>query len=181
MQILGQSILPNSIYGDISVSSMVSLVSASVDILSRIGLISNANDNTLEQSIRSSLALDTFSLHTNIIENLIFDTVSYASSNLDNEALSPMARYLDGTTLYLGKYLSPELYLEGMVHLDAENNRTESAQHTFLADDLNLDIEISLEWDNPLAVFTVFTQPENITLYDILDSFGFGISKRIVW
>ncbi len=181
MQILGQSILPNSIYGDISVSSMVSLVSASVDILSRIGLISNANDNTLEQSIRSSLALDTFSLHTNIIENLIFDTVSYASSNLDNEALSPMARYLDGTTLYLGKYLSPELYLEGMVHLDAENNRTESTQHTFLADDLNLDIEISLEWDNPLAVFTVFTQPENITLYDILDSFGFGISKRIVW
>ena len=181
MQILGQSILPNSIYGDISVSSMVSLVSASVDILSRIGLISNANDNTLEQSIRSSLALDTFSLHTNIIENLIFDTVSYASSNLDNEALSPMARYLDGTTLYLGKYLSPELYLEGMVHLDAENNRTESTQHTFLADDLNLDIEISLEWDNPLAVFTFFIQPVNLTLYDVMDSFGFGVSKRIVW
>ena len=181
MQILGQSILPNSVYGDLSVSSMVSLVSASVDILSRIGVISNANDNTLEQSIRSSLSLDTFSLHTNIIENLIFDTVSYASSNLDNDALSPMARYLDGTTLYLGKYLSPELYLEGMIHLDAENNRTDSSSHTFLADDLNLDIEISLEWNNPLAVFTIFTQPQNITLYDIIDSFGFEISKRIVW
>ena len=180
MQILGQSILPNSIYGDISFSSMVSLVSASVDILSRIGIISTENDSTLEQSIRSSLSLDTFSLHTNVIENLIFDTVSYASSNLDNEALSPMARYLDGTTLYLGKYLSPQLYLEGMVHLDAENNRTETS-HTFLADDLNLDIEVSLEWNNPMAVFTIFTQPENITLYDIIDAFGFGFSKRIVW
>ena len=180
MQILGQSILPNSVYGDLSVSSMVSIVSASVDILSRIGLISSQNDDTLEQSIRSSLALDTFSLHTNIIENLIFDTVSYAASNIENDVLSPMARYLDGTTLYLGKYLSPELYLEGMVHLDAEKSWTET-KHTFLADDLNLDIEISLEWDNPLALFTIFTQPQNITLYDFLDSFGFGVSKRIVW
>ena len=179
MQILGQSILPTSIYGDISVSSMVSLVSASVDILSRIGIISSERDNTLEQSIRSSLSLDTFSLHTNIIENLLLDTVSYASSNIDT-ALSPMARYLDGTTLYLGKYISPELYLEGMIHLDAENNMTEN-RHTFLADDLNLDIEISLEWDNPLAVFTIFTRPQNITFYDILDSYGFGFSKRIVW
>ncbi len=180
MQILGQSILPTSIYDGISVSSMVSLVSASVDILSRMGIITSANDSTLEQSIRSSLSLDTFSLHTNIIENLIFDTVAYASSNPGSDVLSPMARYLDGTTLYLGKYISPELYLEGMVHLDAENNRTET-KHTFLADDLNLDIEVSLEWDNPLAVFTIFTRPENITLYDILDSFGFGFSKRIVW
>ncbi len=180
MQILGQSILPNSVYGDISVSSMVSLVSASVDILSRFGIITTQSESTLEQSIRSSLSLDTFSLHTNIIENLIFDTVSYASSNIENEMLSPMARYLDGTTLYLGKYLSPELYLEGMIHLDAESNQLET-RHTFLADDLNLDIEISLEWDNPLAVFTIFTQPENVTLYDIIDSFGFGVSKRIVW
>ena len=180
MQILGQSILPNSVYGDISVSSMVSIVSASVDILSRFGIIASQNDNTLEQSIRSSLSLDTFSLHTNIIENLIYDTVSYASSNLNNDMLSPMARYLDGTTLYLGKYLSPELYLEGMIHLDADSNQLDT-QHTFLADDLNLDIEISLEWDNPLAVFNIFTRPDNITLYDIIDTFGFGVSKRIVW
>ena len=180
MQILGQSILPNSVYGDITVSSMVSLVSASFDILSRFGIIRAENENTLEQSIRTSLSLDTFSLHTNIIENLIFDTVSYAASNIDSVALSPMARYLDGTTLYLGKYLSPQLYLEGMIHLDAESNAIDRS-HTFLADDLNLDIEISLEWDNPLAVFTIFTQPENITFYDIIDTFGFGISKRIVW
>ena len=180
MQILGQSILPTEMYDGFSISSMVSLVSASVDILSRFGLLGTTDGNTLEDSIRSSLALDTFSLHTNIIENLIFDTVSYASSDFGDEAVSPMARYLDGTTLYLGKYLSPELYLEGMVHLNAEKNLTETS-HTFLADDLNLDIEVSLEWDTPMALFTVFTRPENITLYDIIDRFGFGFSKRIVW
>ena len=51
----------------------------------------------------------------------------------------------------------------------------------FRADDLDLDIEISLEWDNPLALFTFFIQPTNLTLYDMMDSFGFGVSKRIVW
>ena len=67
-----------------------------------------------------------------------------------------------------------------MIHLAANPDQTERS-HTFLADDLNLDIEISLEWDNPLAVFTFFIQPVNLTLYDVMDSFGFGVSKRIVW
>lgn len=181
MQILGQSILPTSVYGDLSVSSMVSLVTASMDILTRLGIVNTRSSNTtLESAIRNSLSLDTFSLHSNILENLIFDTVAYASSNISTDALSPMARYLNGTTLYLGKYLSPELYLEGMIHLAANPDQTERS-HTFLADDLNLDIEISLEWDNPLAVFTFFIQPVNLTLYDVMDSFGFGVSKRIVW
>lgn len=180
MQILGQSILPNNVYSDISVSSMVSLVSASVDILTRLGLVQSAEGNSLESAIRNSLTLDTFSLHSNILENLIFDTVAYASSNFSSESLSPMARYLNGTTLYLGKYLSPSLYLEGMIHLAANPDQTET-KHTFLADDLDLDIEVSLEWDNPLALFTFFIQPTNLTLYDMMDSFGFGVSKRIVW
>ena len=93
-----------------------------------------------------------------------------------------MAKYLNGTTLYLGKYLSPELYLEGMVHLAANPDQTdERRSSSFLADDLDLDIELSLEWANPLAVFTFFTQPENFTIYDLFNGLGFGISKRIVW
>lgn len=179
MTILGGAILPSTAYGEISVSSVFSLVSASVDILSRMGVIRPV-DNGLEQSIRQSLSLDTFSLHTNIVENILYDTVSLVSSNLYEESLSPMARYLDGTTFYLGKYLTPTLYLEGMIHLSAARNHDER-KHTFIADDLNIDIEVSLEWETPMCTFQVFTQPVNITFYDIIDSFGFGFSKRIVW
>ena len=181
MQILGQAILPSDMYGELNYTSIVSLASASVDILSRLGIIEDSEEVTLEQSIRTSLSLDTFSLHTSIVENLLLDTLSYAASNVRNDALSPMARYLNGTTLYLGKYISPELYLEGMVHLSADPDQLETNSNTFLAEDLDLDIELSLEWDNPLAVFTFFTQPENFTVYDVLEGFGFGISKRIVW
>ena len=179
MSILGGAILPSSAYGEISVSSVFSLVSASVDILSRMGVIRPA-DIGLEQSIRQALSLDTFSLHTNIVENILYDTVSLVSANLYEESLSPMARYLDGTTFYLGKYLTPTLYLEGMIHLSAARNHDER-KHTFIADDLNIDIEVSLEWETPMCTFQVFTQPVNFTLYDIIDSFGFGFSKRIVW
>ena len=181
MSILGGAILPTGVYGDVTVSSMFSLVSASVDILSRMGIL-RSSDTGLETSIRSALSLDTFSIHSNIVENILYDTVSLASSNLDEDNLSPMARYLNGTTLYLGKYISPELYFEGMVHLQSSTDRTDdSDSHTFIADDLDLDIEISLEWNNPMCTVTFFTRPGNITVYDFMDNFGFEISKRIVW
>ena len=179
MSILGGAILPTGVYGDVTVSSVFSLVSASVDILSRMGIL-RSSDTGLETSIRSALSLDTFSIHSNIVENILYDTVSLASSNLDEDNLSPMARYLNGTTLYLGKYISPELYFEGMVHLQSSTDRDDDS-HTFIADDLDLDIEISLEWNNPMCTVTFFTQPGNITVYDFMDNFGFEISKRIVW
>lgn len=179
MSILGGAILPTGVYGDVSVSSVFSLVSASVDILSRVGILRSA-DNGLEASIRNSLSLDTFSIHTNIVENILYDTVSLASSNLREDNVSPMARYLNGTTLYLGKYISPELYFEGMVHLQSSTDR-EDVSHSFIADDLDLDIELSLEWNNPMCTVTFFTRPGNITIYDVMDTFGFELSKRIVW
>ncbi len=178
MSILGGAILPSTAYGEVSVSSVFSLFSSSVDILSRMGIIRPV-DIGLEQSIRQALSLDTFSLHTNIVENILYDTVSLVASSLE-DTLSPMARYLNGTTLYLGKYLTPSLYLEGMIHLSAAEGQNER-KHTFIADDLNIDIEVSLEWENPMCTFRFFTQPVNITVYDIVDSFGFGFSKRIVW
>ena len=179
MSILGGAILPTGVYGDVSVSSVFSLVSASVDILSRVGIL-RSSDNGLESSIRDALSLDTFSIHSNIVENILYDTVSLASSNLSEDNVSPMARYLNGTTLYLGKYISPELYFEGMVHLQSSSDR-EDISHSFIADDLDLDIEISLEWNNPMCTVTFFTRPGNITVYDVMDTFGFEISKRIVW
>ncbi len=178
MTILGGAILPSSAYGNISFTSIFSLVSASMDVLTRFGILNN-QEMGIEESIRSSLGLDTFSLHTNIIENILVDTVSLASSSLI-EDLSPMARYLNGTTMYMGKYLQPQLYLQAMVHLNANSDQTDT-RSTFIADDLNLDIEVSLEWENPLATFRFFTQPTNLTFFDLIDSFGFGFSKRIVW
>lgn len=179
MSILGQAILPSTAYGDTSLTTAVSLATASVDILSRVGILGPI-DNGLSSSIRSSLAIDTFSLHTNILANLVADTVSLATSSSGFNNYSPMARYLDGTSLYIGKYLSQNLYLQAMIHLAADR-KNDNKRFSFIADDLIMDTEISLEWSNPLCTVTFFTQPVNLTPYGIVDGFGFSLKKRILF
>lgn len=178
MSILGQAILPSTAYGDTSLTTVVSMATASFDILSRVGVIGSV-DNGLASTIKDSLKIDIFSLHTNILSNLVADTVSLAATSSGFSSYSPMARYLDGTSLYMGKYLSPNLYLQAMVHLSA--NRNDDNRFSFIADDLNMDMEMSLEWTNPLCTVTFFSQPVTLTPYAIMDNFGFTLSKRIVF
>ncbi len=177
MSILGQSII-SSENGQSNLGSVVSLVSTGVDVLSRIGYITTSDDS-LQKSIRNSLNLDTFSLHTNIIENLVYDAVVFSSNN-SRADVSPLARYLDGTTLYVGKYLTPDLYLEALAHFAARRNDSDD-DNSFLTDDLTLDVEVSLEWENPLCTVTFFTQPDNLNFYEVFDNIGFTLSKRFVF
>lgn len=178
MQILGQAILPTATYNSqSSLTKVASLVTASFDVLSRVGLI-KSNGTGLDKTIKESLGLDVFSLHSNIVSNIITDTIVISGLSSASNDLSPMARYMDGTSIYIGKYIRPDIYLQALLHLSAEYNKNES-KHTFLSDDLVLDSEFSVEWNNPLCVFTFFTKPVNLTFYSIFEGFGFTISKRL--
>lgn len=178
MQILGQAILPTASYSSqSSLTRVASLVTASFDVLSRVGLI-KSNGTGLDKTIKESLGLDVFSLHSNIVSNIITDTIVLSGLSSASNDLSPMARYMDGTSIYIGKYIRPDIYLQALLHLSAEYNKNES-KHTFLSDDLVLDSEFSVEWNNPLCVFTFFTKPVNLTFYSILEGFGFSVSKRL--
>lgn len=179
MSILGNSILPTSTtQSGSSVEAVASLAAASVDILQKFGLI-GGNGMSIDSTIRNALSLDTFSLHSNIVANLLSDTVSLAGFS-SSSPYSPMARYLDGTTLYLGKYLTPDIYLQSLIHLSADRGHEKNG-FAFIADDLLLDTEISLEWTNPLVTVTFSTNPSNFTLYDLMDNFGFTLQKRILF
>ncbi len=178
MQILGQAILPTASYNSqSSLTRVASLVTASFDVLSRIGLI-KSNGTGLDMTIKESLGLDVFSLHSNIVSNIITDTIVLSGLSSASNDLSPMARYMDGTSIYIGKYIRPDIYMQALLHLSAEHNKNES-KHTFLSEDLVLDSEFSVEWNNPLCVFTFFTKPVNLTFYSIFEGFGFTVSKRL--
>ncbi len=179
MSILGDAILPANTYGELNLSSVASLLTSGMDVMSRMGLLNSTSSSAdLISNIRNSLNLDMFSLRTNLIENLVLDTIFTSSG----QTISPVARYLDNTSIYLGKYLNENFFLQGMVHLSAfKDGRDKNKSATFLADDLQLDIEISLEWSNPLGTITFFTRPTNLSLYNIFDSFGFSFSKRIMF
>lgn len=182
MEILGQSILPQSAYGSVSVSSVASLVTEGYDILSRLGIVTTATNplSSLSSSLKNVFGVDTFSLHSNILNNIVTDTITQATAQNGTTPLttfSPMARFLNGTTLNVGKYLSQNLYLQIMVHLEATSNRD---KYTIIADDLALDTEFSLEWTE-LDAFNVtfFTTPSYFSFISILDTFGFTITKTI--
>ena len=177
MEILGQSILPSSTYGTVSVGSVTQLVTEGIDILGRLGIVTASNPiSGMNQSLKEFFGVDSFSLHSNIVNNILSDTIS--SSFTDNySTYSPMARYLDGTTLNIGKYLSSNFYLQGMIHLSANKNVKD--KYTFISDDLVLDTEFSLEWMNPAFKITFTTSPSYFSLYSIMDTFRFSISKTI--
>ena len=76
---------------------------------------------------------------------------------------------------------NPELDLEALAHLSAQRNTGEDNVSSFLSSDLSLDVEISLEWENPLCTVTFFTQPRSLTIDDAFRYLGLTFSKRFVF
>jgi len=176
LKILGQNILPTGIYQGASLSSVASVTVAAADAISKLGLI-NTNENfNITQVIKESLSLDIFTFRSNIVQNLVTDVLpgGYISKDIDS-----VARYLDGTNLYFGKYLGKDLFLQGYLGLKAEKYSGNKMISGFLSEDLILDMEISVDWENPLGVFSVFFKPTELSIFNLFDTIGFSISKKI--
>lgn len=175
LEILGQSILPTGAYGQVNLSSVASLAVAATDVAERLGLITNNGTTDLTEIIRISLGLDMFSLRSNIVQNVLIEALpgsTYSSTS------SPLARYLNNTTMFMGKYIGNNSFLQALLHLTAMDSS--KVTRSFLVPDLSLDLELSLEWNNPLSTFSLFTQPNELSVYNILDTIGFSVTRRIV-
>jgi hypothetical protein len=175
MEILGQSILPTGAYGEIGLYSVASLAAAATDVAERLGLLELSQTAQLTETIRISLGLDMFSIRSNIVQNILFDALPVTGVM---GTLSPIARYLHNTSIFMGKYIGTNFFLQALVHLSAmERSKVGSS---FLSPDLSIDLELSLDWENPLATISFFTQPSELSFTNILDTMGFSVTKRIV-
>lgn len=175
LQILGQNLLNTNFAEnpDGGFQSVVSAASAATNVISRLGLIQGGGITFgFSSIIRQSLGLDVFSIRSNLLQNILIEAIPGMSSEV---SVSPISRYLDNTTLYLGKYLLDELYLQGLVTFRRDFTGTRSS---FLAEDLAIDTELSIEWLNDLATFSFFTQPEELSLFNLFDTMGFSITKN---
>lgn len=172
MEILGAAILPTSAYGS-NLTSVASLVSSGVEMLGRTGYLGGTLSSSpgISNVIRSSLGLDIFSLRTSLFRNFLIDTIF--TDNLSS--YSPVARYLNDTAIYFGKYITQNVFLQGMIHLEASKRSVSP----FIANDLDIDLEISLEWQTPLGQITFATAPSAFTLYNLFDGFSLSYSNRI--
>lgn len=179
LSLLGQTILPSSSFDQtVSVASVASLAAAATDAISRLGLIESNNNYSLTATIRESLGFDIFSLRSNILQNIIIDALPGQLSGKND--ISLLSRYLDGTSLFAGKYLASGVFAQMSFRLksDTSHNNTSKYGH-FLSNDLILDMEFSVDWDNPIGTFTIFTNPQELSAFNILDTIGFSVTKRI--
>ena len=162
MQFLGQSFIQTPERG-VSLYSLASLATATADAFSTLGLISQNSNYSLSKGMREALGLDMFSLRSSVIQNLV---LSYLPG-MDQQDENMVSRYLDGTSIFAGKYFSSGLFGRASVSLNSGKT-------------LKFDIELSVNWDNEMGSFSIFTSPDELSILDFLDNIGFSFSRRIL-
>lgn len=108
------------------------VVASTSDIFTQMGIT-----RVLEQKLMDVLHLDLFSMRTMLLQNAIL----YAGSK---EEIKP-GNFLDGTTVYIGKYLGSNIYLDGMFHLYYDEN----SPATDTWGGLRFQLESGLEMNTP--------------------------------
>jgi hypothetical protein len=104
LSLLGQGLTGESQEEDGKAMNM--MLSSVTDILSQfLGL------RRVERTVRDLLGLDMFSFRTQILPNAV--------SRLGNSAggIGSVGNYFDNTTVFVGKYLGPDMFFQGMLTL----------------------------------------------------------------
>jgi hypothetical protein len=165
MALLGQSLTENN--------SVASLAGAATSMITSLGFFDINGLSELNRNIAKILNLDNFSIRSNIVENLLVRAISFDNTET---TYSPMSFYLNNTTINMGKYLSSDAYLQILFNLMASKKKNKLK---FLADDLVMDLRISFEETTPLGRISVFTNPQQLSIPDVLDTMGFSVTKTI--
>lgn len=155
--------------------------SGNVDLTSALLLTSDIIGQSLlknfETDIKNVLGLDMFSLRTQLISNVLRDRLVSDQS----AAVSPgdqIARYLDNTTLFAGKYFGNTVYAQAMMQMDLYNENLDLPGSVLDFGDFKIDTEISLEWDTPVAAVKVSFYPDFFDPLEGLKDTSLGLSWR---
>ncbi len=168
MEILGQSFSSTT-----TSNTVASIASAATSVISSLGYLDTGGGAALNNVIAQSLNLDFFSLNSNVVENILLDTLI---EDPRYSSYTPLARYLNNTTIYLGKYITDASRMKILLNLVATEDKNITS---FIADDLSLDFEMSYEIDTELADFSFFTNPTQLSILNILDTIGFSVTKTL--
>lgn len=176
LQILRNDILQtDSASGAVDVVSTIasSAVYAS-DVLGTFGVMDSLNKLDIASYIRNTFGLDLLSVRIPVIQNLIIRSLSLN----DNESFA--ASILNGSSIFAGKYYSENLFARLSAQLKSgSSSLSGKGMSNFLTDDLFLNLELSLDWENSFGTYSVFVQPQELSVSSFLDNIGFSYNKTI--
>ncbi|MDR1909143.1 MAG: translocation/assembly module TamB [Spirochaetaceae bacterium] len=141
--LLGQSFINPS--GEADPSTTQNALLASMDILTQLML-----SRRVERTLRNFLGLDMFSFRTSLIRNV----VSQVWNPVDRGGV--VGNYFDNTTVYVGKYVGTNMFVQGMVSLRYDellNNRMGvfGQDKGLSIGPYTLEPEIGIELSSPLV------------------------------
>ena len=178
MYILGQNILPSSTYTSSGISTLVYLSSVALDVASRVSNVPRLNPDNFDATVEKALGLDMFSIRQRIFYNLLVDVIPERGKSYSDSAF---ARYLNGTSLFLGKHISENWFFQTTLNFfSSESYARDKRLNDFFIQGLKGEIEFALEWNNPLASFSVFSSPNELSFFGILDNIGISVKKHFL-
>jgi hypothetical protein len=159
LALMGQSITGNQ-YNEETETIQRAFLSSTSDLLAQFMLV-----RQLEQQIRSFTRLDMFSVRTQVIQNAIFMATGLMQQPVDRTAT--VGNYFDNTTVFGGKYIGQDMFVQGMLSMRYDANRTSFGGLTF-APDFGVELQnplFSIRWDfNPAHPENWFVNDNSITL-----------------
>ena len=178
MYILGQNILPSSTYTASGISTLVYLSSVALDVASRVTSMPRLTNGSFDATVEKALGLDMFSIRQRIFYNLLVDVIPERGKSYSDSAF---ARYLNGTSLFLGKHISESWFFQTTLNLfSSESYAKNKKLSDFFIQGLKGEIEFALEWNTPLASFSVFSSPNELSFFGILDNIGISVKKHFL-
>ena len=138
-------------------------------LVSQLGII-----RSFEQSMKEILNLDLFSIRTQLFQNILLERMTAGNGNTAQAtSTSAIGRYLDNTTLFLGKYFGDDVFLEAMLQVQS-NEQFFTDFSTGSA--YNLETEISVEWKTPFFLLDIAVYPDFRDIVSSITTAEVGLS-----
>jgi hypothetical protein len=154
ISLLGQNLTGTA--GNESSGGMLALSTTDLLIQSRV-------IRRFEREVRNFLNLDMFSIRTQLLQNAVMQITGMQKQPVDNR--SQFGNYFDNTTIFFGKYIGADMFLQTMLSL-----RYDPAKADGTAGGLKIEPDISIEWRGPLFNIQwnlVPQHPENLFINDL--------------
>lgn len=148
------SILGAGVFAELG-TEQIDLTSALLltgDLVTQFAIIRN-----FEKKVKNIFNLDLFSIRTQMIQNILIDRFIQNDSVEQDIYLDSFGRYLDNTSLYLGKYLGDDIFLQALVQI---NNQQFIDTDLYATNKLLVESTISLEWQTPLFLLGFSVKPD---------------------
>ncbi|MEM5947783.1 translocation/assembly module TamB domain-containing protein [Spirochaetia bacterium 38H-sp] len=151
--ILGKSLYNVSSGGE----TAASLLGLGTDVFTQFAVVRG-----FEESVKESFGLDIFSVRTHLFQSIL--TSALSSSNIQENNVTyeagedSIGRYLDNTTIIMGKYIGQSAFGELAFNISNNNGLDNSA---LLLGGVKASAELLVELDTPLFLLSWRLKPEN--------------------